>query len=389
MHSDQHTIRAEFKVSYDFPVLFSRNCFHADNPTLAAALSKNFIQTSSLVVYIDSGLSVAQPQLAEQVEHYCKAFSKHLNLLTQPVALVGGEGCKQLSQVQALYQHMLSINLDRHNFVLAIGGGAFLDMVGFAATTFHRGVKLLRMPSTVLAQNDAGIGVKNGYNEQGVKNLIGTFAPPFAVINDSALLESLAKRDRIAGHAEAVKVAAIRDADFFTWLENNALALFDLEEHATQYAIKRCAELHLKQITQAGDPFESGNARPLDYGHWSAHKLEALSRYDLRHGEAVAIGMALDALYASHIGLLPQSEAQRLIDVLKTLGFSLWHSALEIKSPNGEPAVLQGLEEFRQHLGGELCITLLQSIGHGIEVNTVDTNTVIQAIHQLRQIAVT
>src|SRR5690606_4587846 len=135
---------------------------------------------------------------------------QYIHLKGQPLVVRGGEAIKQASQTDKLYQYLLKHQIDRHNVVIAVGGGAVLDTVGYVCATFHRGIKLLRMPSTVLAQNDAGVGVKNGVNGYGAKNLIGTFCPPFAVLNDFSLLNTLSYRDRRAGLAEAVKVAAIR-----------------------------------------------------------------------------------------------------------------------------------------------------------------------------------
>jgi 3-dehydroquinate synthase len=245
------------------------------------------------------------------------------------------------------------------------------------------------MPSTVLAQNDAGVGVKNGFNWSNTKNLIGTFAPPMAVLNDASFLRTLSSRDRRAGLAEAVKVAAIRDVHFFDWMQTNAVALSLFDQQASQYAIARCAQLHLKQITLAGDPFESGSARPLDYGHWSAHKLEAITNYDIRHGEAVAIGMALDARYALNIGLLDVTQADRLVNLLQTLGFKLWHEGLDLLNDQQLPQIFTGLEEFRQHLGGQLCVTLLSEIGIAKEVNEIHQQPLLDALDWLRQNAKT
>lgn len=175
-------------------------------------------------------------------------------------------------------------------------------------------------------------------------------------------------------------MAAIRDVKFFDWLAQNGELLSQFESQTSQYAIARCAELHIKQITKAGDPFESGSARPLDYGHWSAHKLEAMANYTIRHGEAVAIGMALDARYALNVGFLPLAEADRLIGLLRQLGFALWHEQLASLDENGLPLVLAGIEDFRQHLGGALCITLVAQIGRGEEVDCINQEAMIDAL---------
>ena len=214
--------------------------------------------------------------------------------------LPGGEAAK--NDTEAVSRVIAAIGahgLCRHSTVLAVGGGALLDAVGYAAAVAHRGLRLVRAPTTVLAQNDAGIGVKNGINAFGKKNFIGTFQPPAAVINDSRFLATLSLRDWRAGTAEAVKVALVRDRAFFASIEEMAPALAARQALAMQSLVRQCAELHLAHITQGGDPFERGSARPLDFGHWAAHRLEAMSDYRLRHGEAVAVGIALDTLYST------------------------------------------------------------------------------------------
>ena len=373
------SISAEFTMRHHYPVLFDQDVFNYNNPLLCDLLANDNSQRLVLV-YIDNGVHRANPQLQAQITNYFDHHQSQLKLLASPLVIVGGEAAKTQQQIEQRYQQLLEYQVDRHCCVIAIGGGAVLDAVGYACTTFHRGVNLVRMPSTVLAQNDAGVGVKNGFNLADKKNLIGTFSPPLAVVNDAVLLANLAERDKRAGLAEAVKVAAIRDAEFFEWLERNAEALSQFEPQTSQYAIARCAELHIKQITKAGDPFETGSARPLDYGHWSAHKLEAMTNYSIRHGEAVAIGMALDARYAVNVGFLPQAEADRLIGLLRQLGFSLWHEQLASLDENGLPIVLSGIEDFRQHLGGALCITLVAQMGLGEEVNTINQEAMIEAL---------
>ncbi len=168
-----------------------------------------------------------------------------------------------------------------------------------------------------------------------MKNLLGTFVPPFAVLNDSAFLDALDPRDKVAGMAEAVKVALIRDGAFFDWLESKAADLRDFRPSALDHLIRRCAELHMTQIATGGDPFERGSARPLDYGHWSAHKLEILSGHALRHGEAVAIGIALDARYSVLSGRLAEGQDERVCALIEALGLPLWHSSLEATEPSG------------------------------------------------------
>jgi 3-dehydroquinate synthase len=228
-------------------------------------------------------------------------------------------------------------------------------------------VRLVRLPPTTLAQGDAGIGVKNGINAFGKKNFLGVFAPPWAVINDERFLETLSDRDWRAGMVEAVKVALLKDAPFFARLHDDATRLRERDTAAGRHAVRRSGQLHFAHITQGGDPFEVRTARPLDFGHWSAHKLEQLTEFSLRHGEAVAIGIALDVRYARAIGMLEPRDADAILDCMRTIGFRLYDDAL-----TETHAVLEGLEEFREHLGGELTITLLEGIGRPVDVHEID-----------------
>ena len=221
------------------------------------------------------------------------------------------------------------------------------------------------------------MGVKNGINYFGKKNYLGTFAPPFAVINDFTFLPTLDDRDWRSGISEAIKVALIKDAAFFEQLEKDAEAMVHREMPPMQQQIYRCAEMHMEHIS-GGDPFEMGSSRPLDFGHWAAHKLEQLTNYELRHGEAVAIGIALDTAYSQQKGMLSEVEAQRVMQLFKTLGFSLYVEELE----NEE--VIRGLQEFREHLGGELTIMLLEKIGKGVEVHEMDEALIRKAVEQLK-----
>lgn len=379
-------IRPTFNVDFSYPVCFTRRVFAPQNRVLANILNPARRQgdgQSPVKVFfvVDSGVSDANPDLERAVGDYCSAH--HLDWNGGLLELPGGEAAKTQENIGLLHRRMLDDRLDRQSYVVAIGGGAVLDAAGYAAATFHRGVRLIRVPTTVLAQNDAGIGVKNGINSDGIKNLLGCFTVPYAVVNDHQFLTTLPKRAFRSGFAEAVKVSLIRDAKFFHWMCANAVLLNRRDEQATEYLIKRCAELHLNQICHGGDPFETGNARPLDYGHWSAHKLESLSNHQLSHGEAVAIGMALDTLYAVEAGLLERGKAEHIIGLLRQFGFELWHPSLLTETSGGDNALLAGLEEFRQHLGGRLCITLLTDIGRTVEVNTVDIDLMLVARNKL------
>jgi len=380
------TIERSIQVSYRHRVLFTRRVFDSSNPVLRDALANGEEKEQhKAFVVLDESLARAQPQLTRDIEAYFTAFSESLKLVCPPFVIEGGERTKNsYFHVSEIHSHIDRYHIDRHAYVIAVGGGAILDVVGLAAATAHRGCRLVRIPTTTLSQDDSGVGIKNGINAFGKKNFIGTFAPPFAVINDFDLLASLAPRDKRAGYVEAVKVALIRDRNFFEAIERDADRLRAFDSDAMQQLIYRCAELHVNHIATSGDPFEFGSARPLDFGHWAAHKLEQLSDYAIRHGEAVAIGIALDTIYSRKIGCLDAASAERVLHLLERLGFELFANELLNVDSESNLMVLKGLEEFREHLGGQLTLTLLKAIGQGFEVHRMNLPRVIESIYELQ-----
>ncbi len=370
-----------FAVEFEYPVVFCRGALTPSEATLSASIARlEPDRRHPLYVVLDDGLVAARPGLAAEVEAYAAAHATQLRLVAPPHLVPGGEAAKNDPALLAdLHARLADARLDKQGALLIIGGGAVLDAAGYVGSTTHRGVRVVRMPSTVLAQNDAGVGVKTSVNGFGAKNFLGTFAPPFAVINDAELLRTLPLRDVRAGLAEAVKVALIKDPQFFGWLEAHAARLREGEAEPLTQVVERCARLHLSHIATSGDPFERGSARPLDYGHWAAHKLESLTLHELRHGEAVAIGMALDACYAAQKGMLAEGDRDRLCRLLDALGLPTYHPALSAERA-GKSALLAGLQEFREHLGGGLCVTLLTRIGAGVEVHDMDEPVIAEAV---------
>ena len=359
-----------FQVEYNYKVSFTESLFQENNLTLYNFLN-NFGEKKykkKLLFIIDEQVINCHDYLRSEIPNY---FLKNncVDLVQELIILPGGEIAKnEAGQVEKIIDVINKYGIDRHSFFAAIGGGAILDIAGYAASISHRGVKHIRIPTTVLSQNDSGVGVKNGINFKGKKNFLGTFSPPVAVFNDYKFLETLDVRDWRSGMAEAIKVALIKDASFFDWLEMNSTLLVQKNKEAMRYLIYRCAELHLQHIAGA-DPFENGSSRPLDFGHWLAHKLEHLTGFSIRHGEAVAIGIAIDCVYSNKIGILSKKDMNRIVRLLLNLGFDLFHPTLIEKDKEN---ILAGLNEFREHLGGKLTIMLLEGIGKGKEVNEMN-----------------
>lgn len=375
-------IEQEFNVRFHYKVYFTSALFNPSNTLLDNFFKeRNTAPFQKIFFVADRNVVDAHPHLLEEIFSYFKKFNT-VHLMEDILVIPGGEAVKNdLTLFNKIVEAVNLYNIDRHSYIAAIGGGSVLDVAGYAASVSHRGIRHIRIPTTTLSQNDSGVGVKNGINYFNKKNFLGTFTPPVAVFNDDQFLFTLSDRDWRSGISEAIKVALIKDAVFFDWIENNANKLVSRDINTMNYLVRRCAELHLLHIA-GGDPFEMGSSRPLDFGHWSAHKLEQLTNFELLHGEAVVMGIALDCMYSSLSGRLPMEKAERIIQLLFQLGFEITHSFLQIEK---DSPILSGLNEFREHLGGRLTIMLLRDIGRGEEVHEIDTAILIEASRKLKR----
>ena len=385
--SNDILLKADFVVRYDYKVLFTDYVFNSQNTLLTETLTSEN-QKPRCIVFVDEGLLEGNPNLPKSIINY---FDKNTpledSLVCQPVVLEGGEKIKNSEEVlQEVLKTINDNNLCRQSFTIAVGGGAFLDAIGLASTLAHRGVKHIRIPTTVLSQNDSGVGVKNGINKFSKKNFLGTFCPPYAVINDTQFLTSLSDRLWVSGCSEAVKVSLLKDETFFNFLSKHANEIKDRDMDLMKKLVVKCAELHLKHITQSADAFENSNSRPLDFGHWAAHKIEQMSNYEINHGEAVAIGLALDSTYSFKNGFLAEEDLDKILTCLKSLGFEIiWDDYYKYISSNSEPELFKGLDEFREHIGGELSIPLLKGVANPIEVSHIDKKVLLESIHYLME----
>ena len=367
-------------VGYGYEIHFTRGVFYHGNHVLRnSILSREKKRRHEVIFLVERKIAALYPGISDEIADYFRA-DKNISLVSRPVIISGGEDGKNFRLIGKLCRILADSRLCRQSFICIVGGGAFLDTVGFAASIVHRGIRQIRIPTTVLAQDDSGAGVKNGINMFGMKNFVGTFTPPFAVINDLDFLDTLEQRDWISGVAEAFKVAMIKDAAFFRWLCRSADKFSSRDKAAMGKMVRRCAGLHVGHIEKSGDPFEFGSARPLDFGHWSAHKLEMMSGGKIRHGEAVAIGLALDSFYAVEKGLLRKKDFDLLTGSLEKIGFRLWSDLLLKKDRRGKLEIFSGIREFREHLGGELHVTLPNGLGRKIEVNELDEEIILKAI---------
>ncbi len=368
-----------FQVPFVHRLRVTNDVAGDDFALLDAVLEKGELSTAKVLLIAERPVASASSRVAQLQTRLQE--SANIDLVRDVMLVDGGESVKNSDTlVDTVLESINSHHLDRRSYIVAVGGGAMLDAVGYAAAIAHRGIRLVRLPTTTLAQADSGVGVKNAINRFDKKNWVGTFAVPWAVINDAGLLETLSDRDFHSGFSEAVKVALLKDKDEFDWLCNHATDIRQRIPDTCNRAIDRSCRLHLKHITEGGDPFEMLEARPLDFGHWSAHRLEPLTNYEIRHGEAVAIGVAIDCIYSSIKFGFPQLAVQQVLQTMNDMGLHLWHNEL-----HPIDRLLGGLEEFRQHLGGRLTITMLRDVGSPVDVHEIDQHAMKTAIEKLHE----
>lgn len=373
--SPQMSFDVDFEVAFRHRLRFTNDVLGIDSDGFADLLQSSESRVPRVQFWLDEHVATANPDLRQRLHAFSRKYAGRFQVIGNPQVVPGGEAVKNdIHILERMLKVLNEADMDRRSYVVVIGGGAVLDAVGFATAIAHRGLRLIRIPTTTLAQADSGIGVKNGVNLFQKKNWLGSFAVPWAVINDRKMLDTLSDRDFRCGFAEAVKVSLLKDADFFDRIFRDGESIA-ARGPACWSVIEDSAQWHLRHITSGGDAFEMLEARPLDYGHWSAHKLEAMSNFELRHGEAVAIGVAVDSVYSSLVHGLPDTDADRVLVALQRLGLLIDHPALQRTDE-----LFNGLEEFRQHLGGRLTLTMLQAIGQPVDVHEIDRARMADAI---------
>ena len=291
------------------------------------------------------------------------------------IIVPAGEDSKSFQQLETVLAQMIDARIERNDAVIALGGGVIGDLTGFAASILRRGVDVIQIPTTLLAQVDSSVGGKTAINASQGKNLIGTFHQPKLVIADISVLQSLPLRELKAGYAEVVKYGLIDDLSFFTWLEENGPALLNGDNDLRQQAVVKSCEAKARVV--AGDERETGNRALLNLGHTFGHALEAEMGYGdgLRHGEAVSIGMRMAFDYSVHAGLCPQSDAERLQQHLLTCGMPIYISDIPGKSQSGEwtaDRLFQHMGQDKKVSAGQITFILAHGIGQGFVTREVD-----------------
>lgn len=376
IESTVETFSSSVNVSFRHRIFFTKGIFSAENPLLAKFVQAHF-PASAIVVYCEKEL-----KLADSIRAYCKANNLRLKEIN---SIKGGEAIKNgfFKFAQNEFSRLFSGGLKRSDIVIAIGGGATLDAIGLLAALFHRGMRFIRIPTTVLSQDDSAMGVKNGIDFGNNKNGIGAFSVPDAVICDFDFLYSLPQRHFVSGFAEAVKVGVLKDRSLVEDIANRGEMIQSRNRQFVEDIVMRSAKCHFDHITAGGDPFERSNWRPLDYGHWLAHHLEAASDYRVSHGEAVCIGVAVDTGYAKAKGFISDKEYSMVLRALSHCGL---YDALELAKDclASGASLLAGLDEFNNHLGGDFSLAMPSGLGGNREITCIDRPCMLAAIEELR-----
>ncbi|MDT8408733.1 MAG: 3-dehydroquinate synthase [Wenzhouxiangellaceae bacterium] len=292
------------------------------------------------------------------------------------ISLPPGEETKTLANWQAVLEKLAAIGAQRDATVLALGGGVIGDLAGFAAASYMRGIRVVQVPTTLLAQVDASIGGKTGVNLPAGKNLVGAFHQPHAVMIDVTTLTTLSERDYIAGLAEVVKYGAIRDAGFFDWLSSHAAGLLDREPQLLEEMVQR-AVAHKIEVVES-DELEAGQRALLNFGHTFAHAIETATDYQhYRHGEAVAIGMHLAARFSARLGLLDAAQAERLTQLLVAFGLPVSRPAQVTPE-----TMVRHMRLDKKNRAGRIRLILLSSIGQASITDTIDEFTLLEFLNE-------
>ena len=288
--------------------------------------------------------------------------------------LPAGEETKNFAELQRLVEAILETGPERSSVLVALGGGVVGDIAGVAASLVLRGIGFVQVPTTLLAQVDSAVGGKTAINAPHGKNLIGAFYQPRLVLSDTGVLDTLPRRERLAGYAEIVKYGLIDDPAFFGWLEENGPAAIDGDSDARKYAVRKsCAA---KASIVSGDETERGARALLNLGHTFAHALEARARYDgaVLHGEAVAVGLVLAFALSAELGLCPAGDAARVRRHLRAVGLPVTVADLGIDA-GGTDDLVAAMKHDKKVRDGRLTFILARGIGEAFITSDVEASS--------------
>ena len=325
---------------------------------------------------VTQGSKVAIVSNSTVADLYADAVVEHLSVPHSRILIGDGERFKTLDSFQTVINQLIEEGFNRDCTIIALGGGVVGDLAGFVAATYQRGVPLIQIPTTLLAQVDAAVGGKTAVNHPAGKNLIGAFYQPHEVLIDTHTLNTLPDRIYLEGLAEVIKYGVIYDESFFEWLEDNATSVLQREAQSLDFIVRRCCEI--KRDVVLADENEQGQRKILNFGHTFGHALEATLGYgQLYHGEAVAVGMVMASHLAAGLSLCDERVSQRILNIVSAYG-------LPSNAPNETNVddVIAAMSLDKKVSAGQVNFVLPTKIGQVEVTNEVTINDLQQTIKQ-------
>ncbi|CAA0083241.1 3-dehydroquinate synthase [BD1-7 clade bacterium] len=382
-HRRTHTER--YIGSYQgsrFPVVFCDQ--GAEQAVDALSSFLNSVQTTyQVAVCVDRGFVLQQSDKIDLLMLQLNELQKRrrrMQLVEAPLLITGGEDNKNTQMTEQIFQQLMDAGVSKDGILVVVGGGSLQDLMGFVAASFRGGLQVVRMPTTVRSQIASPVVVSCGVNAFHQRNLLGALHVPSAVVIDPCFTASLPHRDRRAGIAEAVKVALAYDREFFQWIEAHAQRFQTSSDGGLHALINRAAQINICQRDASSEPdaFCSGAG----LGLWAANKLEAMNR-DMRYGEALALGLSIDAAYAMSAGFLQKQKLERILTLLETLGFDCWHASASQRTADGQWVLYGGVEEYTRCHADER-VPVIVNLGEIVSIDVIDRGLLMQATDYLR-----
>jgi 3-dehydroquinate synthase len=348
-------------------------------------IGSRLLETSGrLIADISSGNSVTLPVVTDEnvVKLHYEPLAKSLEasgFSPVPIILPPGEQTKCFSQLENLLDQLLALKIERGGMIVALGGGVIGDLTGFAAGVLKRGVAYTQIPTTLLAQVDSSVGGKTAIDTAHGKNLVGIFHQPRLVVADITVLETLPPRERLSGYAEVAKYGLLGDANFFSWLEKNALKALAGDEDTITHSVAHSCKMKADIIIR--DELESDERATLNLGHTFAHALEAAFGYSshLTHGEAVALGCVLAFKLSSSLGYCATEDAARVEKHFITVGFKTRISQIGSRHPSANE-LLSHMKHDKKANGGKITFVLAKGVGKAFIAKDVEEQVVRQIL---------
>lgn len=312
-------------------------------------------------------------------ENVLKLYEKVINMFKDKLictwVIKPGEESKNIKTVIDIYGELLKCEADRKTAILTLGGGVVGDIGGFVASTFMRGMKLVHIPTSLMAQCDSSIGGKNGFNIEGVKNVVGTFYQPTFVFSNINFLKTLNETEFKSGMAEVIKYGMIYDNQLFKYIEENKNSIIKREPDRLMHIIHEC--IRIKGDIVKNDEYDTGYRNILNFGHTIGHGIESASHFDISHGEAVAVGMIIESYISEKLGYLDSASRERLYNLLDYFGLSQFPRGIKRKS------VIEFIKNDKKKLENKMKLSLPTKIGSAIIASEITIEYINSAISDL------